>query len=223
MLFTVLIGVCPAVAQGVRVVQAQPSVPVRPLMTDIRRMANELHAAGSIATHTALYEIAYPDGPGEYTRMSGYGLLLVTTLSHESEEMQIARVFAQHDTLAVEMELVAALSSRTSLQDSTVRNVLGRYRTDAVFLFPILLRFIECGLFVEFGTGPSTFHLADFPGVLDVDARIQPRRPPTGRPDPVALDEMLWREFGDFRGRHQKQATVSHQLEVLEPAAVPSD
>lgn len=172
----------------------------RPHMATLRATARELAAEGKASSRTALYDIIFPKNKDEYERMAGYALLLVTAVVQAGDDLPVERVYVTNDTLAIWLELVAALSSRVPASDSTIQRVLGSYRTDSVYLFPVVARMMDASLIVEFRNG-DILHLDRFPGAVPfLELRNLPNTPPTRRPNPAAVADVLRREFEDFRG-----------------------
>lgn len=180
-------------------------------LDEIRATAHQLDSLGAASSQTALHQISYPKDRTEYERMGGHGLLRVTVLAHDPEDLVIREVYAQADTVGVAFKLVAAHSSHSAAEDGVVTRTLGGFRSDAIYLFPVLARLVEADLYVEFGQEPLTFLLEQFPGTPPPEVVDLPKGPPLGLPDPTALTRMLERDFPDFRGRRMSPETASEE------------
>ena len=115
-----------------------------PVTTDtmwerIRDAAVDYKQHGPIP-RSGFFDIAYPADRQEYDKMGGYGVMLITVLSHDREELPPKRVYVKGEKGIVELRELAAKSSTISPTNQEVARTFGTNRVDILYLFPMQLR-----------------------------------------------------------------------------------
>lgn len=109
----------------------------------------------------AFYDIAYPATGAELSDLGGYGVALVTALSHDDTELPPTRVYVEFDGQELPLTLIAAPATR-SLVSERVRTTLGEYRWQGLFLFPVAALQDSARLKIDFAANRSGFSLGSF-------------------------------------------------------------
>src|SRR2546425_652149 len=106
----------------------------------------------------AFFDIAYPADTGEYGRMAGYGLLLVTAISRAGDELPV-RPYLRTSRGDVPLRMVTSVVGSTQADDSIVRRVFGNNRIDALYLIPLHADALGADLLVDFAKNRQGFKL----------------------------------------------------------------
>ncbi len=143
----------------------------------------------------AFFDITYPATPKEYRRLDGFGVLLVTVVTQDAGELPLAHVYLQSATRAYEFSLLSSIQS--PINEPSVAHVLGLHRFDALYLFPMHLRWTHGKLLIDFSANRDRFSLAQFPLKSKPDGL--PNDPPSlEAPPTAALAQLLKRELPGF-------------------------
>lgn len=147
------------------------------------RVTQSIRRAPPPSTSTprfALLDIAVPVSVEEYDALDGYGVLLVSALSHDATELPLARAYARLG----DREFVL-----TPLHATPVRRVDGGWqRADRFYLFPIFLQSEGAELLLDFARGREGMTIARFQGQSSRHLRSLPtRRPLHVHPPDAAL------------------------------------
>ena len=151
----------------------------------------------------ALYDIAYPASDAELTDMAGYGVLLLTTLSQDPNELPPTRLYVVTGGIERRLELIIA-TKPTASQSPTVAKVLGSYRWDGLYLFPVYLTRDGAALSVDFSANRTGFILGHFTNADQKNfnyAGFVDKTPSVAEPSPLALKSLIAREFPGFLAR----------------------
>jgi hypothetical protein len=158
------------------------------------------HAAEEYQTHApipriAFFDITYPRSLQEYKELGGYGLLLVTALSQEKDELPVKRTYFTGEKEQYDFPLILSLVTQIPKDKDKVMKTFGMYRSDTLYLFPMHHRAIEGQLSIDFSKNRTGFVLQDFPVAEDEF----PMTPPTMEypPDEVLLG-LIKRELPMF-------------------------
>lgn len=111
----------------------------------------------------AFYDIAHPTTGAELADMAGYGVALVTAMSHDDTELPPTRVYVEVDGQELPLTLIAAPPTR-SLMSERVRSTLGDYRWQGLFLFPVAALRDGARLKMDFAANRQGFSLGTFSG-----------------------------------------------------------
>lgn len=116
---------------------------------------------GASAPRFALADVTYPRSQAELDAMGGLALVFVTALSHESNELPIANVEV---ALGDKSEKLVQIAARKVLMpDGNAARTLGRYRSDGVYLMPVLVTRVHATLTVFLGGGALPMKVLEFP------------------------------------------------------------
>jgi hypothetical protein len=149
----------------------------------------------------ALYDIGYPRGAAEFERLDGYGLLLVSAMSQEKSYLPVARVFVTVDGKDIELTRINSFLAEAKDANNTIAKGFGRYRMDAIYAFPVWLRFQPGVLKVEFKGDTQALVLNRFSSEMSDVVRVLPNRKPKGNSYPAAaLDQFMKREYPGYFG-----------------------
>lgn len=83
-----------------------------------------------------LYDVAAPKDADEYAAVDGYGVILVTVLSQEEDELPPKRLYVRIAGSEVELQLFSSGFEKVS-GSPKVQEVLGKYRWDGLYYYPI--------------------------------------------------------------------------------------
>jgi len=146
----------------------------------------------------AFFDIAYPADAGEYVRMAGYGLLLVTAISQTGDELPV-RPYLRTTGGDVPLRMVTSVVASTQPGDSIVRRVFGNNRIDALYLIPLHADALGADLLVDFAKNRQGFKLGSIaeslPALLQPAAAVATTR---AQPAQDAMLNMIRREYPGF-------------------------
>jgi hypothetical protein len=135
-----------------------------------------------VAPRIALAALAYPRTQREFVAMGGFGLLLVTALSHDPAELPIAKVVSEMRGEAVELPLVASRVGQPP--NAKIPSVFGKARFDGIYLFPVFITRLNTKIVVYLGGGRFPVHVMNFPAPpeedgmpSELDLDFEPREP----------------------------------------------
>src|SRR6267143_2706544 len=146
----------------------------------------------------AFFDIAYPADTGEYRRMAGYGLLLVTAISQTGDELPV-RPYLRTTDGDVPLRMVTSVMGSTQPGDSIVRRVFGNHRIDALYLIPLHADALGADLLVDFAKNREGFNLGSIAESLP--ASLQPAAAVTttrAQPAQDTMLNMIRREYPGF-------------------------
>lgn len=144
------------------------------------------------------YDAALPADADEYKTLDGFGVLLVTLVSQDKGELPPKRVYVMLGAKQVELHLFRSmLTSNDAAPD--VQRVLGNYRWDGIYCYPVYLSQQAQELRLDFAKNRDGFVLARY----DHDAEALPETlrsvnvvPPHGEtPDAAAFMRIVQREY----------------------------
>ncbi|MDO8477755.1 MAG: hypothetical protein Q7W02_16465 [Candidatus Rokubacteria bacterium] len=167
------------------------------------RMWEKIHdAASKLDAHAPLarigfFDIAYPSSAEEYGALGGFGVMLITVLSQDEGELPVKRVYFRLSGKSIELPLISSRKSELSPEHVDVSRVLGKYRADALYAFPMNLRVSNGDLVIDFSRGRQGFVLAHFPVLLE-GKDLPVSAPSQKQPSKGALLTIIKREFPMF-------------------------
>jgi hypothetical protein len=151
----------------------------------------------------ALFDIAYPSSDAELVDMAGYGVLLLTTLSQNHDELPPKRLYVVIDGIERPLAPITATKT-TATQSPAVAKVLGSNRWDGLYLFPVYLTRDDAALSIDFAANRSGFILGNFSDAdqktLNYSAFVD-SAPTVDAPSSDAVMRLVGREFPGFIGR----------------------
>ncbi len=170
-LFTIAMGVALALSGGCAGKAIKPDleltfqtdntrVPLYAPAVQQRMVLAAEQQAGRAVDRTTLMDLAFPRDQAEYEEMNGFGLLWVTALSHDPDDLPIrnVRLFTQWVGI-VHLNPVVTFVTRET--DPRVTDILGRHRFDGVFLVPLHLETMGAQVVVDFQQKRTHFVLGD--------------------------------------------------------------
>ena len=136
----------------------------------------------AILPRIALADLTYPRTQDEFVAMGGFGLLLVTALSHDPAELPVAKVVSEIRGEAVELPLVASRVGQPP--NAKIPNVIGKARFDGIYLFPVFITRLKTKIVVYLGGGRYPLYPMNFPAPpaedgmpKELDLNFEPREP----------------------------------------------
>jgi len=192
--------------------------PVSPKTIDLRidRAASDYERYGRVA-RIALFDIAFHANAVEYESLEGYGVMVVSVLSHLREELPPKRLYVRIGDSTIELALLTSVFSQ---QDSgkLAARVLGPNRWDGLFLFPVYARRDGQELVMDFARNRDGFILGRFTDKDMAPLRELPVKKPTAsRPANDALMKIISREYPGFIVN--KPPNSSHNTEARQEMA----
>lgn len=203
-LMFIFAGADAALAQSQQRVSPQPTVwrdkPATPerMSQRIEEAAIKLQANGPIA-HIVLYDIGYPHNDQELAALDGNGVILLTALAQEREELPLKRVYVRMDGKEIDLKPLKMVLSEQPAADSISAQTFGAFRADALYLLPIYLRMKSADLLVDFGRNRMSFKVAAFGTPVSADvSRLKITAPNRKGPSDKFLEEFIKREYPGF-------------------------
>lgn len=132
-----------------------------------RMMTNKLYMAAwdlSKLGHVqrmASIDFAFGANRQEYTSLGGYGVLMVTAISHDKEELPLQRVYLVAQ--GKPQELYKVHEEVVPVRNKKIKEVLGTNRMDSFYLLPYSLTREKGDLFLDWRTNSKEFHIWTFP------------------------------------------------------------
>jgi hypothetical protein len=151
----------------------------------------------------AFYDIAYPSTDAELKEMASYGVLLLSVLSQDSNEIPPKRLYAVFRGRKILLHLIVATTS-PSTQDPLVAKVLGPNRWDGLYLFPVYLTQDDVSLAMDFAASRTDFTLGHFATSDQTGlnyAHILTEAPSAKGPPSRVVAQLISREFPGFLKR----------------------
>jgi hypothetical protein len=147
----------------------------------------------------AIFDIGYPQSRDEFDRMDGYALLLVSALSQTKDELPISRVYVTLDGKDIELAQVhSVLTTAAGLNESVTRG-FGAFRMDAMYAFPVWLRFEPGVLQLEYARDKNPVVMTKFTNSVSPMVESLPRRKPAGKSYPAGpVEQFMKREYPGY-------------------------
>jgi hypothetical protein len=141
----------------------------------------------------AFSDLTYPRDRNEYELLDGWGLMTITVVSQLAEELPLARVYLRNGTRGIELNRIT--ERLVTLEEPIeVVEVLGSYRYDAVYEFPMFIRAANVELVLDFAANRTGFVLKTYP--VTQDPYELPLEPPTAEhPRRSAVTAIIEREI----------------------------
>lgn len=140
-------------------------------------------------------DITRPASIEEYHQLDGYGLLLITIITQNEQEIPVKRAFFRGENKMVEFEKLYEQTSRVPDEYDNVIKVLGKYRADTLYLFPLYCRVLTGDLIIDFMKNRDGFVVTKFP----IEKDDLPVTVPSSKTPPMnAIDELIKREVPLF-------------------------
>jgi hypothetical protein len=155
----------------------------------------------------AIFDIGYTRSADEFEKLDGFGVVLVSALSETRDQLPIAKVFVTLNGSDINLvEMHSFLTTGAGISD-VVTHGSGGYRMDAIYAFPVWLRFQPVELKVEFAKDKEPMTLAKFTSAMSDTVKALPNRKPKGtvlslrtaRAVHAARVPGLFREWSEWR------------------------
>ena len=145
-----------------------------------------------------LYDIGFPDDQQEYKALDGNAVILLTAISQEREELPLQRVYVSDGAQQVELKLLKLVLAELPGTDNASKT-FGRFRADALYLFPMSLRVKDADLIVDFQKNRAGFKITSLNTALPDDiSRMMVVKPTGAGPSQSVLETFIKREYPTF-------------------------
>ena len=190
--------ISPAVAQGVEhAVSDDPAsngpVSASDIETRLDKAAQADAKIGQVERFVD-YDLALPRDAGEYSRLGGYGVVLLIAISHDSDELPLRKVYIRsggHDTPLRRLYRVADEPGEAT----AVRSVFGQYREYEFFLVPVGLAISDHQLLCDFAAHRDGFAVGSTPEDPPFYLNPQLYQRTGGTPSKAQLRDFIKREW----------------------------
>jgi hypothetical protein len=136
------------------------------ILARLEKTLEEIPPSASVP-RIALGDVAYPRSQQELEALGGFGLLLVTVVSHNGRELPVERVEARLGDQVGELPLVNSRVIR--MNEGRMSRVFGGYRFDGVYLLPVSTTRANSSVVVYLRGGSATLEPLRFPPPPDQD------------------------------------------------------
>lgn len=155
----------------------------------------------------ALFDIAYPLDKKEYAALGGYGVMLVTVITQEKDEIPPKRVYAVVDGSIVELHLFTSVFEKQE-RNAEINKVFGQYRWDGLYYYPVYLTERAQKLVMDFGSNRDGFVLGKF-GEADKSVLSflgsDISQPKVSQPPEKGLIKLISREYPGFLAKNNNE------------------
>ena len=164
LLIAALLGACASTDDTVHLLGtsswAQTPVPSKVMNQRLEDAADE-YAPHAPVPRVALFDIAFPSSASEFKASGGAGVLLLTALSQDKNELPPKRLYV---TWRGEEHTLEQIYSAVNLptQSPRVAEVLGPNRWDGLYLFPVRLMDDGAVLTIDFAANRTGFGFGQF-------------------------------------------------------------
>jgi len=138
----------------------------------------------------AFYDIGFPKDKAEFEELNGHGLLLVSAMSQDESELSIKKVYIIVNGKEIELKTLKQLLVKETDPESRIVKTFGSYRADALYLFPVYLRFEIAELLIDFAANRKGMKIANFEGNDPNLLKFLPRTKPDSK---KSIDEPMKR------------------------------
>lgn len=174
------------------------------MSTRLRHAAQDYRQYAPIP-RIALYDLGYPSSAQEYSALGGNAVLLVTAVVRDSSELPATHVYVREGAAGDrELHRLGVACGRVATAEVAVATTFGKYRCDALYVLPLVLRAGTGELLVDFAAHRQGFRLVQFDGQLpqylrDLRVPASPSVPDT------AFATFLAREYPGLADRILRQ------------------
>jgi hypothetical protein len=147
----------------------------------------------------AFFDIGYPKDKAEFDQLNGYAILLISALSQSPDELPLKRAYVTVDGKQIELKGLNEISIKNEALTSQVVKTFGQYRSDALFLFPVYLRFQVGELLIDFNRNRNGMKIATFDGSKPEGIRNLPAaKPEAAKSSEKAVQQFIKREYPGY-------------------------
>ena len=175
----------------------EPPMPVR-MNQQIEEGAVK-YAAYAPIPRIVFYDIGYPENGHEYAALDGNSVILFTAISQDRGELPLKKAYVLLEGKEIELKLLRVGLSEMPVNDSAAAKTFGRFRADALYLFPMSLRVKNGDLLIDFQKNRMAFKVATLGTPLsDELSRMMLIKLSGTGPLQSALQEFIKREYPGF-------------------------
>jgi hypothetical protein len=161
--------------------------------------AAEQYKANAPIPRVALYDIGYPHSATEFSQLNGYGILLISSLSQTASELPLKRVYVSTNGERYDLKLLKEVRMKQVSPESQVAKTLGLYRVDALYLFPVFLRFQPADILIDFASNRDGMRIAAFDGTTPPNLSVLPKtKPVEGKLVDDEIKRFIKREYPGY-------------------------
>lgn len=147
-----------------------------------------------------LFDMAAPKDIDEYNAVDGYGVILITVLSQEKDELPPKRLYVRINGSETELRLYVSGFEKESGSEK-VQRVLGKYRWDGLYYYPIYFSAQPHEIVIDYAKNREGFviqKLSEGDEMLP-DFLLSIAKPPHGDKPPMeAFTRLVSREYPGF-------------------------
>ena len=184
----------PAHVMGTPVWRDQPVTPAR--MNQRIEEAAVQYAAHAPIPRLVLFDIGYPLDEREYAALDGNAVILLTAVSQNRDELPLQKVYVLSGGNEVELKLLKVVLAELPATDNASAKTFGRFRADALYLFPMSLRGKTADILVDFQRNRMAFKVATLSDPLPEDLKLMGLTKLSGSgPTERAVETFIKREY----------------------------
>jgi len=147
----------------------------------------------------AFYDIAYPKDKSEFVQLNGYGLILISTMAQDENELPLKRVYVFKDGKDVELKLLEKTFIKEVNLNGQVSKTFGLFRVDSIFLFPIFLKSSSAELRIDFAKNRNGMKVASFDDVWPVGlSGLNGKKPEENKTFDAEVKVFMKREYPGY-------------------------
>jgi len=143
----------------------------------------------------ALFDLALPADSVEYDSLKGNALLLLSCVVQDSLEIPPSRLYLINGNEKFDLAAVMILKSEVPDSSEIILRVFGKYRSDTIYLFPLVLRNPGAELYMDFAVNRNDFRLAVFGDVSPLEYQKVNKYAESDKPAPANVFKFIMREF----------------------------
>jgi hypothetical protein len=153
---------------------------------------------GAQVPRIALCDIAFAKDSAENSKLAGYGVLMITTVAHNPDELPVKNVAICSKNKTYNLKKIKTFSSM--IKNSRIRAVLGSNRSDSYYLIPYSLTKKEGNIILDFNKNRKAFQLYKLPAETTLSFKdFSKAIADSSKIDEIAFNNFLQREFGITR------------------------
>jgi len=158
------------------------------------------YAAYAPVPRIALFDSAVPKDVDEYNAVDGYGVILITVISQEQDELPPKRLYVRIGGSEVDLRLFASGFEKVS-GSTKVQEVLGKYRWDGLYYYPVYFSAKAQEIVIDYAKNRAGFVIQKFDeGAAMLPAFLDPiaKPPHSDKPPMAAFMKLVSREYPGF-------------------------
>jgi len=108
-------------------------------------------------------DLAFPYSPEEYIQMNGNGILMVSIVVHDKEELPLKKVKIKTGSQMIQLKEIKSIFSAVPDDQSSIKKLFGKYRCDIYYLIPYPLAIKKGEILADFNKNKTNFTLYKLP------------------------------------------------------------